>query len=80
MNALEDEIHISLNRDEALVFFEFLSRFSVNDNLTIENQAKERVLWDLCCVFEKVLDEPFKENYLEILEKAREKVLDKVKQ
>lgn len=80
MNAIEDEINISLNRNEALVLFDFLSRYSENDNLAIEDQAEERVLWDLCCVFEKILDEPFKENYLEILEKARMEIRDRAEQ
>lgn len=80
MSGVEDEINISLSRDEAIVLFEFLSRFSESDNLVIEDQAEERVLQDLCCVFEKKIDEPFKDNYQEIVEKAREKVRDKVEQ
>lgn len=75
---MSDKINISLNKDEALVLFEFLSRFSESDSkLTIEDQAEERVLWNLCCDLEKILDEPLQENYREILNQAREKVRDK---
>jgi hypothetical protein len=41
MNRVEDEINISLNRDEALVLFEFLFRFSGNDSLAILDKAEE---------------------------------------
>ncbi len=71
-------INISLTKDESLVLFEFLSRFSQNDSkLTIEDQAEERVLWNLCCDLEKILVEPFQSNYGEILKEARDKVRDK---
>lgn len=71
-------IDLSLTKDEALVLFEFLSRFSEsNSKLTIEDQAEERVLWNLCCDLEKNLVEAFCGNYDELLEKARERVRDK---
>ncbi len=72
------KINISLTKDEALVLFEFLTRFSESDSeLTIEDQAEERVLWNLCCDLEKILVESFKESYGELLNQAREKVRDK---
>ncbi len=75
----ENEIlNLSLTKNEALVLFEFLSRLSdSNSKLTIEDQAEERVLWNLCCDLEKILIEPFQENYVELLNQAREKVRDK---
>ncbi len=79
MTELKTEIvNLSLTKDEALVLFEFLSRFSESDSkLTIEDQAEERVLWNLCCDLEKILGEPFQENYVELLNHARKKVRDK---
>ena len=71
-----DNIEISLTRDEALVFFEFLSRFSDNDKLDIQHQAEERVLWDLTCSLEKILVAPFSKDYRTILENARDKIKD----
>lgn len=79
MTELKTEIvSLSLTNDEALVLFEFLSRFSESDSkLTIEDQAEERVLWNLRCDLEKILVETFQENYSEFLNQAREKVRDK---
>lgn len=75
---MSEIINISLSKNQALVLFEFLSRFSGNDSkLTIEDQSEERVLWDLCCDLEKILVEPFQENYRELLNQAREKLRDK---
>jgi hypothetical protein len=38
----KDRIEIKLTKDEAIVLFEFLSRFSDKDELKIEHQAEER--------------------------------------
>jgi hypothetical protein len=75
---MEDEMTtLQLSRSEAIVLFEFLSRFSEDDVLNIEDQAEERVLWDLCCDLESKLVEPFAENYSDILANARYEVRDK---
>jgi len=74
---MEAEVILSLNNDEALVLFEFLSRFSEKTNLKIEDQSEERVLLNLCCDLEKILAEPFQENYRELLLKAQDNVRDK---
>ena len=74
----EEEIKISLTKDEALVLFEFLFRFSDTEKLNIEHQAEERALWNLECSLEKILVEPFKDDYLELLETARERLKDEV--
>ncbi|MEX1347551.1 MAG: hypothetical protein AB1Z31_07485 [Desulfobacterales bacterium] len=71
-----DEVEIKLTKDEAIVLFEFLSRFSDSDELKIIHQSEERALWNLTCVFESTLSEPFRENYGEILEAARERLKD----
>lgn len=74
---MEEQIQVFLSSDEALVLFEFLSRFSDTDELTIVDQAEQRALWNLCGVFEKVLPEPFKQNYGELISEARERLRDK---
>lgn len=71
-----DPIKIELNDDQALVLFEFLSRFSDTDELKIEDQSEERVLWNMCCELEKILVEPFSKNYGELLEAARSRTRD----
>lgn len=71
-----ETIKIEVNSDEALILFEFLSRYSDTDELTIEDQAEQRVLWNLNCDLEKALVEPFSKNYPELLEAARSRIRD----
>lgn len=73
----EEKIAIELTPAEALVLYEFLTRFSNKDKLEIEDKAEARVLWDMCCLLERQLVEPFMRNYDELLEKARDEVRDK---
>ena len=54
-----DDVDIKLTKDEALVLFDFLSRFSNQEKLSIQDQAEERALWNLTSLFEKSLAEPF---------------------
>jgi hypothetical protein len=63
MTEKKAEIQISLTDDEALVLFEFLSRYSDTDELNVVDQAEQRALWNLCCVFEKTLVTPFSKDY-----------------
>ena len=56
----------------ALVLYEFLSRFMENKGLIIQDQAEERVLWDLQCDLERILKEPLLSNDRALLEAARE--------
>ncbi len=71
-----DDIKLSLTHDEALVLFEMMSRFSDTDKLAIEHQSEERALWNLCCLLEREMVEPFMENYNELLSEARERLKD----
>ena len=43
----EERITVELSSSEALVLFEFLSRFSEGGKLEVVDQAEERVLWDV---------------------------------
>ena len=71
-----EDVSIGLTKDEALVLFEFLSRFSSQDVLEIQDQAEERALWKLACSLEKVLAEPFSGRWMEIISAARERLRD----
>jgi hypothetical protein len=71
-----EKVNIELSNSEALVLFEFLSRFRDNEKLEIVDQAEERVLWDIVSDLETKLTDPLKPNYLELLEKARNDVRD----
>ena len=71
-----DEIEVRLSKNEALVLFEFLSRFSDRRELLIEDQSEERVLWNVCCLLEKTLTEPFRADYDNRIAEARSALRD----
>ncbi len=73
----EEDVVITLPRTQALVLFEFLSRFSDDKKLEIQDQAEERVLWNVCCDLERVLVEPFRSDYDVLLQRARDTIRDK---
>lgn len=73
-----ENVQIEITKDEALVLFEFLSRFSETATFEIEDQAEERALWNLTCVLEKILVEPFHPDYLDIIKAARDRLRDEV--
>ena len=64
-------MQFELTCDEALVLFEFLQRFSETGSFSIADQAEERALWNLSCILQKMLVEPFAPNYAELLAQAR---------
>jgi len=71
-------INIELTKEEAIVLFEFLGRINGQDDPNLfHHQSEQRVLWDIECILEKILSEPFKADYQEIVQKARETVKDK---
>src|SRR4051812_37165609 len=45
----ENEVTLGLTLNEALVLFEFVSRFSEHDRLSVEHPAEAQVLYNLCC-------------------------------
>jgi hypothetical protein len=60
-----------------LVLFEFLSRFNQTDHLNVfEDQAEQKVLWALEGQLEKQLVEPFRPDYKDIINEARNKIRD----
>ena len=71
---MAEQVNLTLTGSDALVLFEFLSRFGGSDELTIEDPAEERALWDLTAQLEKVLVEPFDPNWVDILARARRRV------
>lgn len=70
------EVQISLTADEALVLFEFLSRFEESNKLTIVDQAEERALSNLLGPLQKQLVRPFQEDYVDQLRQARNRLRD----
>jgi hypothetical protein len=74
---LTDDITVKLDKNEALVLFDFLSRLNDKEVKEIfEDKAEEKVLWILQGNLEKQLIESFKPNYNEIISEARNNVRD----
>lgn len=71
---VDEKINIQLSGAEALVLFEFLSRFKDNEKLDIMDQAEERVLWDIHSSLEAKLVVTFKPDYLKLLKEAQEEI------
>jgi len=70
-------ITITFSEEEALVLLEWLHNFNEEEDPTLfQDQAEQRVLWDMEAVLEKVASVTFDSNYQEILSKAREKIRD----
>lgn len=76
MTEKNSEIQISITNDEALVLFEFLRRYSDTDQLNVVDQAEQRALWNLCCIFEKTPVAPFNMEYGQALADARARLRD----
>ncbi|MBN9295195.1 MAG: hypothetical protein J0G96_14555 [Flavobacteriia bacterium] len=73
-----NKIILELSNEEALVLLNWLFRFNETDNTVFfEDQAEERVLWDIEAALEKTMPETFSDNYSELLLKARNKLRDK---
>jgi hypothetical protein len=70
------EVKITLTADEALVLFEFLSRYSDSNQLNIVDQAEQRAIWNLYCIFEKKSVTPFNIEYAQALSEARARLRD----
>ncbi len=70
------EITITLQDQEALVLFDFLTRFSDSSLLGTEDQAEQRALWDLQCLLERELPAILDPEYRAHLKEARDAVRD----
>ncbi len=73
----QQKINLTVTKDEALVLFEFLSRFNQSEHSDIfEDQAEQKILWLLEGQLEKQLVEPFKPDYKDIVREVRNKIRD----
>lgn len=73
---MSKEVNITLTEDEAWVLFELARGFSDSDQLNIEDQAEERALWNLCCIFEKTLLQESAVEYKEFIAQCRNRLRD----
>ena len=73
---MNEKVILELSNDEALILFEWIKRFNEQDNQEFEDQAEERVLWNLEALLEKSLTTPFDRDYKALLNEARGRVRD----
>ncbi len=69
---------IELSHDEALVLHDWLRRFHQRTAEPFEDQAEQRVLWNLECVLEKALPEVLDPRYEILLAAWRARVRDAI--
>jgi hypothetical protein len=72
----QPKVSLDLSNDEALVLLDWLRRFNQNASSEFEDQAEQRVLWDIEAMLESALAEPFDAKYDELLAAARARVRD----
>jgi hypothetical protein len=65
---------IELTSAEALVLFDFLTRFNDQQAFPFADQSEKRLLGNIEAALEKQLVEPLDAGYDELLQKARQEV------
>ena len=70
------KVKIELTSDEALVLYDWLTRFNQRADTDFVDQAEERVLFDLEALLEKTLVAPLQSDYANALAQARSNVRD----
>ncbi len=74
--SMNDNVLLSLTRDEALVSFEWLAGLDSKNVIPCDDHSEEVVLWRLHAQLEKVLVEPFSPNYRDLLDSSRKAVTE----
>ena len=65
---------IKFNNNEVLVFFEGLVKFVENNEII--DEAEQKILYDLECLLESTLEEPFMENYKDLIHIAKKSIIN----
>ena len=65
---------IKLNNYEVLVFFDWLVKFVENNE--INDEAEQKILYDLECLLESTLEEPFMENYKNLIHITKKSIIN----
>lgn len=70
-------LNLTISKDEALVLFDFLARFNEVEHSDIfKDQSEQKTLWILEGQLEKQLAEPFRSDYKDIINEARNNIRD----
>ena len=68
---------LTMTQDEALVFFDWIARFNESRQYRFDDEAEQRVLFDMEAVLEKNLTQVFANDYVALVARARAAVRDK---
>ena len=74
MTKKSNDYIIKLNNYEVLVFFDWLVKFVENNE--INDEAEQKILYDLECLLESTLEEPFMENYKNLIHIAKKSIIN----
>lgn len=76
-NGENKDVVLKFSKEEALVLLEWLHNFNEVEHPSLfQDQAEERILFDIEAELEKVISATFDSNYQEIISKARQKIRD----
>jgi pyoverdine/dityrosine biosynthesis protein Dit1 len=71
---MSENIAITLSREEALVLFEFFSRFAEKDDFTLRHNAEYLAFSRISAQLDKALVEPLQPDYSKLLHVARNRI------
>src|SRR3569833_3170073 len=74
------DIVVRIPRAEALVMFDYLSRAWERRSMAFEDKAEQKVIWHLEGMLARVLVEPFRPDYRELVRRARDELSDNIDQ
>lgn len=76
---INNKMYLKLSEDEAIILLDWLSRFNECDHVALfQDQAEERVLFDLEAILEKSMNEILDVDYKDKLLRAREQIRDRM--
>jgi len=68
---------IEFSEDELIILSDWLNRFNRKQDEKFEDQAEQRVLWDLDCALEKLNEFVLSDSYAIRLQEAYARIRDK---
>ncbi len=60
-------VTVELSEHAPLVLYDWLVRFNAGNEHSFEDQAEQRVIWDVECILERTLVAPLEPRYRELL-------------
>lgn len=73
----DDAVYLRMSNDEALVLFDWVHRHEDADvelPQLVEDGAEREVLWSISAALEKLLAEPFRRDYANLLDEAKGRI------